>query len=74
MVNTCESAIKVVTANKPKRLRGLGQKAPEGGMPSLTCGIVDHRPPGRQQTPNPTSSWKRNVGTPYISPARESEP
>jgi hypothetical protein len=73
-VNTCESAIQVVTEDKPKRLTGLGQKAPEGGMPSLTCGIVDHRPPGRQQTPHPTSSWKRNVGTPYISPAREREP
>ena len=62
MVHTCESAIKVVTGNKPKRLSGLSQKAMEGGIPSLTCGIVDHTPPGRPQAPNPTharsGTWK----------------
>jgi hypothetical protein len=55
-VNRCEPVIQVVTGNKPKRVTGLGQQAPEVGMSSLTCGIVDHAPPGRQQAPTPTDS------------------
>ena len=73
MANICESAIKVVTENKPKRLTGLSQKALRVGMSSLTCVIVDLSPFGRQQAPNPTDSWKRNLETPYIS-LEESEP
>jgi hypothetical protein len=68
MVNTGESARKVVTENEPQRLRGLGQQAPEVGMSSLTCGIVDHRPPGRQQAPPPTDSGS-GTWEPRTSPA-----
>ena len=68
MVNICEPVIKVVTGNKPKRLIGLGQKAPEVGMSFLTCGIVDHAPPGRQQAPTPTYSWS-GTWEPRTSPS-----
>jgi hypothetical protein len=60
--------IKVVTENKPKRLSGLSQKAPEAGMSSPNCGIVDRRLPGREQAPNPTHSWKWNLITPVYPP------
>ena len=67
MVKVSESAIKTVSCNKPKRLLGLSQKASEAGCSSLHCDIVGHKLPGREQAPNPTYSWKRNLETPYRS-------
>jgi hypothetical protein len=67
-VNTCESARTVVTGNTPQRVTGLGQQAPEGGIPFLTCGSVDHAPPGRPQAPTPTDSGS-GTWEPRTSPA-----
>ena len=36
MVNICESVIKAVIVNKPKRLTGLSQKGAGGGMSLLS--------------------------------------
>ncbi len=74
MVKISESAIKIVSYDKPKRLIGLSQKALEAGCPSLKYGIVDHELPGREQAPNLTNSCKRNVENPYSHPLGESKP
>ena len=68
MANPGERSINIVTENKPKVLSGLGQKAPEAGMSSPNCGIVDRRLPGREQAPNSTHSWKWNLAPPSIRP------
>ncbi len=64
MVNICESVIKVVRKNKPKRLIGLSQKGTRAGYAVLR---MRHRGPkalGREQAPNPTHLQKRNLLTP----------
>ena len=66
-MNTCESAIKIVTYDKRKWLLRLNQTVLEVGTASLDCAFVTHKPPGREQAPNPTYFCKRNVETPYRS-------
>ena len=65
MVNTCESALKIVIYDKPKWLLGLSQKAKEMGGWCIPYRLVAHMSPGRKQAPNPMYFWKRNVETPY---------
>ena len=68
MVKISESAIKIVSYDKPKRLIGLSQKALEAGCPSLKYGIVDHELPGREQAPNLTDSCQRDSRTALKNP------
>ena len=67
-MNTCESAIKIVTYNKRKWLLRLNQTVMEAGRAFLICAFVTHMPPGQKQAPNPTYFDKWNVETPYRSP------
>src|SRR6202789_3583589 len=67
MVNTRESAIKIVTANKRKWLMRLNQKVTETGSAPRVWAFVTRMSPGRKQAPNPTHFYRRNVGTPYRS-------
>ena len=66
-MNTCESAIKIVTYDKRKWLLRLNQTVLEVGTASLKCAFVTHTPPGPEQAPNPTYLCKWNVATPYRS-------
>ena len=67
MVNTYESAIKIVSYDKRKWLFRLNQNGKEVGTASLKYAFVTHAPPGQQQAPNPTYLCKWNVETPYRS-------
>ena len=66
-MNTCESALKIVTYNKRKWLLRLNQTVMEVGTASLNCAFVTQTPPGPEQAPNPTYFGKWNVATPYRS-------
>lgn len=72
MVKATESAVKTVNLNKRKWLIRLNQKVSEAGASFLSCMLVTHRPPGRQQAPNPADFNARNVETPYRSPLGDS--
>ena len=74
MVNTRESAIKIVSYDKRKWLLRLDQNGKEVGTASLKYAFVTHTPPGQQQAPNPTYLCKWNVETPYRSPSGDSRP
>ena len=67
MVNICESVIKIVTCNMPKRLTGMNQNGRWSGTGVATSPVRRRGATGRQRTPNPAYSGKRNVETPYIS-------
>lgn len=67
-MNTCESAIKIVTYDKRKWLSRLSQTATEVRGASLIYALVTHMPPGQKQAPNPTYLCKWNVETSYRSP------
>lgn len=66
-MNTCESAIKIVSYDKRKWLLRLNQNGMEVGTASLKYAFVTHTPPGPEQTPNPMYLCKWNVETPYRS-------
>jgi len=65
MVNTCESAIKIVSYDKRKWLLRLNQNGKEVGTASLKYAFVTHTPPGQKQAPNPTycvsGTWKPRI-------------
>jgi hypothetical protein len=65
MVNPCELLINVVTAGKPKMLRGLGQKALERvqGL-AFTLSWTPHAP-GGERAPHSFVSTLWNVVSPY---------
>ena len=73
MVNTYESAIKIVSYDKRKWLLRLNQNGKEVGTASLNYAFVTHTPPGREQAPNPTycasGTWQ-----PRIAPSGDSKP
>ena len=66
-MNTCKSAIKIVTYDKRKWLLRLNQTVMEVGTAPLNCAFVTHMPPGPEQAPNPMYLCKWNVETPYRS-------
>jgi hypothetical protein len=53
--------------NKRKWLTRFNQKVMEMGRAVLHSALVVHTSPGREQAPNPMSSNRRNVETPYRS-------
>ena len=65
MVNTSESAIKVVIQNKRKWLLRLSQNGNGDGNSLDFYLFVTHKSPGQKQAPNPTRLFERNVETPY---------
>jgi len=67
MVNIRESAIKIVTANMPKRLVGMNQNGKGSGTGAVNSLVRRCCASGRQRAPKPTYSKERNVETPYIS-------
>jgi hypothetical protein len=67
MVNRCESVIKIVTNDMPKRLTGMNQNGRGSGTGAANSLVRRRCAFGRQRAPNPTDLGKWNVETPYIS-------
>src|SRR5262245_35459324 len=70
-VNRSELLTHVVRSNKPKMLRGLGQKALERVQGLAITLSWTHSAPGGQRAPHPSLSILRNVGSPYRSSRKE---
>jgi len=71
MVNTGELLLNVVRRNKPKMLRGLGQKALERVQGLAITLSWTHNATGGQRAPNPSLSILWNVVSPYRSSRKE---
>jgi hypothetical protein len=67
MVNICESVIKIVTMNMPKRLTGMDQKVCGQERMVLTHSFADVVLPVDSGHLTQQYLGKRNVETPYIS-------
>src|ERR671914_26270 len=68
MVNTCEQLINLVKTNKPKLLKGLGQKASGIDVSLVSRYTRLIKTTGEQTEPKHSVSSLWNVGTPTRSP------
>jgi hypothetical protein len=67
MVNTGELSIHVVTTNKPKMLRGLGQKGTVAGTGSQTYPVMDSQRYRRTESTSPVLVNRVERGKPVSS-------
>ena len=64
MVNSGELSINVVTTNKPKMLRGLGQKGTGAGTGSQTYPVMDSQRSRRTESTSPVLVNRAERGKP----------